>query len=159
MIVNLTKNNLVYNIKFQLKKNNLKIKIIIFSKISLDSFIITKYLTAVLKSEFISYELFLINNQSEINEFCKKILKIKNDYHIFFFINFGANVNLEKFFLTYYYAIKKIFLLDYHKWYYYKNLTSNSMLIFFDRLYLKNYFYRILDRNKVLVEKKNNFFF
>ena len=72
MIINLTKNNLVNNLKFQLKKNNLKIKIIIFSKINLDSFIISKYLTSVLKSKFISYELFIIKNQSEINEFYKK---------------------------------------------------------------------------------------
>jgi hypothetical protein len=159
MIINLTKNNLVNNLKFQLKKNNLKIKIIIFSKINLDSFIISKYLTAVLKSKFISYELFLIKNQSEINEFYKKKMKVKNHYLIFFFINFGANIKLDKFFLTNYNAIKKIFLFDFHKCYYYKNLTSHSILIFFDRLYLKHYFYKIFDRNKVLVQKKNYFFF
>jgi hypothetical protein len=156
MIINVTKNNLVNNIKLQFKNKNLKIKIVIFSKINLDSFILSKYLTSILKSELISYELFLIKNQLEINKFCENVRKIKNNYPIFFFINFGANISFEKFFLTNF-MIKKIFLFDFHKWYYYKNLTSSSILIIFDRLYLKFYFHKIFG-NEVSFEKKKIFF-
>jgi hypothetical protein len=135
MIIHLTKRNLINNIDFNIKQTKKKVQIIIFLKINIDSLLICKMLIRLFNSKFISCELLIMSHQSEINQFLKKY-DIQNQYFLFFFINFGGNIDLINFYYKNSYFLQKIFIIDYCKWFYKDNLTSSSIIIIIDQLYI-----------------------
>ena len=163
MIVNLTKHNLINNIDLRFKQiKKKKFKIIIFLKNNLDSFLICKVIIAIFNSKFISCELLLINHQSEINRFLKNNY-IQNQY-FFFFINFGGNTNLRKFFLKNSHFLQKIFVIDFCEWFFKHNLLSPVIVIIINSLFINsrygNFFTKFIFRKKKnsLIFFSNDFF-
>nr|UXY87747.1 cell division control protein 45 [Cryptomonas curvata] len=156
MIINLTKHNLINNINFQIeqiKKEN-EVKIIIFLKINLDSLLISKMLIALFNSNFISCELLIVMHQSEINYFLKKN-ELRNYYFLFFFINFGGNIYLKKFYYKNSYFLKKIFVIDFCQWFYTYNLFSSAIVVIVDRQTFDYKYFKFL--NNFILKWKENF--
>ena len=149
MIINLTKHNLINNLNIIIKKT--KKNIVIFLKITLDSFLIYKSLIKLFNHVFLSCELCIITHLCEINEFCKKI-EIYNGYFVFFFLNFGGNIHLKKFCRLNYRVFKKIFIIDFHEWFYIDNLASSKIFFCIDNASINSKYFQFL--NYINLKKK-----
>jgi len=112
-----------------LKKNLKNKKIEIFSKINLGSLILCKFLEIFLTKNLISFSINPLNNLDELKYFLKKLYEKNEKDKNIFFINFGAEKNLNNLFLNYKVFFQNIHIIDDNRFINFHNITSRKIFI------------------------------